>query len=89
MAHVNPIKSRPLSPQGRENYDRIFRKPKEETCNLCGGLGFLPDSCKQCGGSGKVDVSTPVDFTTASPQECLYGKNPKWEWMNKYIDESA
>ena len=24
--HVNPIKSRPLSPEGRENYDRIFRK---------------------------------------------------------------
>lgn len=26
MAHINPIKSRPLSPRGRENYDRIFRK---------------------------------------------------------------
>ena len=24
--HINPIKSRPLSPEGRENYDRIFRK---------------------------------------------------------------
>ena len=27
MSHVNPIKSRPLSAQGRENYDKIFRKP--------------------------------------------------------------
>ena len=26
MSHVNPIKSRPLSAQGRENYDRIFSK---------------------------------------------------------------
>lgn len=26
MAHINPIQSRPLSAQGRENYDRIFRK---------------------------------------------------------------
>lgn len=24
--HVNPIHSRPFSPSGRENYDRIFRK---------------------------------------------------------------
>jgi hypothetical protein len=28
MAHVNPIQSRPLSEEGRDNYDRIFRKPQ-------------------------------------------------------------
>lgn len=96
--HINPIKSRPLSPEGRENYDRIFRKNKTETCNLCGGTGLdaahqWPDesnaSCEQCEGSGEVDVSMPVDFATAPLKECLYGKNPKWEWMNKHIDESA
>ena len=28
--HVNPIKSKPLSLEGRENYDRIFRKKPVE-----------------------------------------------------------
>lgn len=33
MAHINPIKSRLLSPEGRDNYDRIFRKSPETRLN--------------------------------------------------------
>jgi hypothetical protein len=31
MGKMDRIRSRPLSEQGKENYDRIFGKPKEES----------------------------------------------------------